>query len=222
MGQAVAQLAREQGLPVVVTIDADHNVRGSGLTRSNLDGANVVVEFSTPEAAPDNIRAAVGAGLPVVAGTTGWYAELDDVSDYVREKAGALLWAPNFSLGANIWWETAARAAELASHISSMSAEIVETHHAAKKDRPSGTALYLQRRVATDLGYPPPVTSIRVGHVPGTHEFVLDGPFEQLRVEHLVRDRRVFAEGAIVAARWILGRQGVFTMKDVLAREMET
>jgi len=217
MGQAVAQLAREQGWPVVVTIDADRNVRGSALTRANLDGANVVVEFTTPDAAPDNIRAAVNAGLPVVVGTTGWYDQLDAVSKSVERAQGAMLWAPNFSIGVNIFWEVAARAAELASRIPSISAHIVETHHAAKKDAPSGTAQQLQRRIAANFNVPPPITSVRVGHVPGTHELILDAPFEQLRVTHSARDRRVFAEGAVLAATWILGRHGVFTIQDLLA-----
>ena len=96
-------------------------------------------------------------------------------------------------------------------------AHITETHHAAKKDAPSGTAAGLERLAATEWGRAIPITSIRTGSVPGTHEIVFDAPFEQIRLTHEARDRRVFADGALLAARWLIGRRGVFTMRDVLA-----
>jgi len=101
-------------------------------------------------------------------------------------------------------------------------AHVVETHHAAKKDAPSGTAIALERAASSALGRSIPITSVRTGHVPGTHELSFDGPFEQIRLTHTARDRRVFADGALHAAEWVRGRRGVFTMRDVLDLGSET
>jgi 4-hydroxy-tetrahydrodipicolinate reductase len=222
MGRAVAQMARERGWPVVVTVDAEDNVRGSALTRANLDGANVAVEFTTPDAAPDNIRACVSAGIPIVVGTTGWYGQIEAISAAVREGRGAMLWSPNFSLGVNIFWQVAEHAATLAARVEGIDAHIIETHHTAKKDAPSGTAIELGRRVSDRFGRAVPITSVRLGAVPGTHQLVFDAPFEQIVLEHTARDRRVFAEGALAAARWLPGRHGVFTMRDLLSTEVSS
>ena len=113
----------------------------------------------------------------------------------------------------------AERSARLLARISGFDAHIVETHHAAKRDAPSGTALTVQQRVAAASGRAVPVTSVRTGHVPGTHELIFDAPFEQIRLVHEARDRRVFAEGALLAAAWLRGRSGVFTMSDVLVHD---
>ncbi|HYD55036.1 MAG TPA: dihydrodipicolinate reductase C-terminal domain-containing protein, partial [Gemmatimonadaceae bacterium] len=159
---------------------------------------------------------------PVVVGTTGWYAHLPVVSAHVRERDGALLWAPNFSIGVNLFQELVARAAALMRGAASFDVHLVETHHAAKKDAPSGTAGSLARAASHGLGREVPITSVRTGHVPGTHELVFDAPFESIRLEHVARDRRVFAEGALAAARWLAGRRGVFTMRDLLAAPEST
>jgi 4-hydroxy-tetrahydrodipicolinate reductase len=182
-----------------------------------LNGADVAVEFTVPEAAPTNIRALIAAGCPVVVGTTGWYDHLDAVRRDVNASNGALLTATNFSLGVNIFEQVVAYAARLLSRAPGFDVHIVETHHAAKKDAPSGTANTLAKSASAAWGKPIPITSVRTGSVPGTHEFIFDAPFEQIHLEHIARDRRVFAEGALVAARWLIGRRGVFTMRDVLA-----
>ncbi|MEP6691220.1 MAG: dihydrodipicolinate reductase C-terminal domain-containing protein [Gemmatimonadaceae bacterium] len=217
MGHAVAQLAADAGLVVTAVIGEARNVRGAGITAESLGGASVAIEFTLPSAAADNVRACLRAKCAVVVGTTGWYDELDSVTRAVREAGGALLYAPNFSLGANIFWQVAEYAASLAAYAGGFDAHIAETHHAAKKDAPSGTALELARRASAAFGRDIPVTSMRVGSVPGTHELLFDGAFEQIRLEHVARDRRVFAQGALAAARWLAGRTGVFTMRDVLA-----
>jgi 4-hydroxy-tetrahydrodipicolinate reductase len=222
MGRAVRQLAGERGWPVAVEVGGAENRDGRALTAERLAGAEVVVEFTTPEAAPANALACARAGVPVVVGTTGWLAERERVEAGVREAGGALFWAPNFSLGVNVFWRVAERAAALVAALPGFDAHVVETHHAAKRDAPSGTAIELERRVAAALGRPVPVTSVRVGAVPGTHELLLDGAYETLRVEHVARDRRVFAEGALLAAAWLAaawrdGRRGTFTMDDLLA-----
>ncbi|HEV8217169.1 MAG TPA: dihydrodipicolinate reductase C-terminal domain-containing protein [Gemmatimonadaceae bacterium] len=214
MGRAIADLAPSHGFEVAARLD--HAEMESGFTKDMLAGADVAVEFTVPEAAPANVRALVAAGCPVVVGTTGWYAHLDDVRGDVNRSNGALLAATNFSLGVNIFEQVLARAAELFAAAPGFDAHMIETHHAAKKDAPSGTALTLAKAAAAAGGREIPITSVRVGSVPGIHEVIFDAQFEQVRLQHVARDRRVFAEGALVAAAWLIGRRGVFTMKDVL------
>ncbi|MDQ3998475.1 MAG: dihydrodipicolinate reductase [Gemmatimonadota bacterium] len=217
MGRAVEQLAGERGFEVVARIDAAHNRGGSGVTRESLAGADVIVEFTQPDAAVFNVHAAIAAACPIVVGTTGWYAALPGVMAEVERADGAVLWAPNFAIGVNIFEQLVEQAARLAAAAPGFDAHIVETHHAAKKDAPSGTALKLAEVARRGSGRDLPVTSVRTGSVPGTHELLLDAPFEQIRLEHVARDRRVFAEGALLAARWLVGRRGTFQMRDVLA-----
>ncbi|HEY6825660.1 MAG TPA: dihydrodipicolinate reductase C-terminal domain-containing protein [Gemmatimonadaceae bacterium] len=214
MGQAIAQLAPTRDFEVVARLD--HAETTAGLTKQMLNGADVAVEFTVPEAAPDNIRAIIAAGCAVVVGTTGWYGRLDDVKRDVNASNGALLAAANFSLGVNIFEQVLARAAQLFAAAPGFDAHMIETHHSAKKDAPSGTAITLAKAAAAASGREMPITSVRVGSVPGIHEVIFDAQFEQVRLQHVARDRRVFAEGALVAARWLVGRRGVFTMKDVL------
>jgi 4-hydroxy-tetrahydrodipicolinate reductase len=217
MGRAVEQLAPERGFEVVARIDAASNRGGEGITSESLAGADVVIEFTRPDAVVSDIHATLGAGCPIVVGTTGWYAALPGVMSEVARVNGALLWAPNFAIGVNIFEQLVEQAARLAAAAPGFDAHVIETHHAAKKDAPSGTALKLVQAVRRGSERDVPVTSVRTGFVPGTHELLLDAPFEQIRLEHVARDRRVFAEGALLAARWLVGRRGVFQMRDVLA-----
>lgn len=219
MGRAVAALAPEMGWNVVVALDARSNARGTGITSQTLRGADVAVEFTEPEAAPANIRACIAAGCPVVAGTTGWYAELPAIRAEVDKSAGSLLWAPNFAVGVNLFAELVRYAGTLLAGVDGFDAHVTETHHAAKKDAPSGTASLLRDALTSSLGREVPVTSVRIGSVPGTHDVMLDAPFEQILLRHEARDRRVFAAGALTAAAWLIGRRGVFTMRDVLMRD---
>jgi len=160
--------------------------------------------------------ACVRAGLPVVVGTTGWYDQLESVIDEVRRLEGSMFWAPNFSIGVAVLSAAIGAASSALRGVPGFDVHLVETHHAAKKDRPSGTAASLARIAAEKLGRDVPITSVRTGFVPGTHELVIDAAFEQLRLVHEARDRRVFADGAVSAAEWLRGRKGVFTMRDVL------
>jgi 4-hydroxy-tetrahydrodipicolinate reductase len=179
-----------------------------------LADADVAIEFTVPTAAPANIRACLAAGCPVVVGTTGWYDQLPALTAEIEREGGSMLWSPNFSLGAQVLMYLAAEAARLLD----TDAVIVETHHAQKKDAPSGTAREIARAIIEERSGGVPITSVRVGHVPGIHEVIFDGQFEQLSLTHTVRDRKVFAEGALVAAEWLISekRTGVFTMRDVL------
>jgi 4-hydroxy-tetrahydrodipicolinate reductase len=222
MGRAVAELARERGDTITAMLGAKENGSGSAITRDRLGDTDVVIEFTEPEAAPGNILAAVNAGYAVVTGTTGWADQLERVARVVTESHGALVHSPNFSVGVNLFLALAAAAARTMRAAPQFDAHIVETHHAAKKDAPSGTAKALERATSTRLGRSIPITSVRTGHVPGTHELSCDGPFEQIRLTHLARDRRVFADGALHAADWLRGRHGVFTMRDVLDLGTET
>ncbi|MFI5239498.1 MAG: 4-hydroxy-tetrahydrodipicolinate reductase [Gemmatimonadales bacterium] len=212
MGSTVAALADAAGVDVVATVGA-----GMPITRESLKGADVAVEFTDPAAAPANVRACVLAACPVVVGTTGWYDQLPSITKLVQERQGALLWAANFSLGVHALADLVKRAGELFAHLPGFDAELVETHHARKLDAPSGTARMLQQNFAAGSGKDLDVTSIRLGSVPGTHSLIIDGAFEQIVISHEARDRRVFAEGALVAAKWLVGRHGVFTLDDVLS-----
>ena len=221
MGRAVRALADDRSWPVTLELGRDDNPGGRALTAEQLREVDVVIEFTAPASAVDNAIACARAGVPVVIGTTGWRDRLEQVAQVVREEDAALFWAANFSPAVNVFWRVAAEAARQMAALPGFAAHIVETHHAGKLDAPSGTALELQQRAARAWGRPVPTTSLRVGHVPGTHTLLFDGPFEQLRVEHEARDRRVFADGALLAARWLAsawqqGRRGVFTMDDLL------
>ena len=213
MGRALEALAAERGLAVVATLD-----RGDAITRAALGGADVAIEFTEPASAVDNARACLAAGVPVVVGTTGWLDALPALEAETGRAGGRLLWAANFSLGVNAFLAVVASAGR-ALRDAGFEAHLVETHHTAKKDAPSGTALALARAAEGGFGRAIPTTSVRVGHVPGTHALVFDAPFEQIVLTHEARDRRVFAEGALVAARWLAAqtRPGVYTMHDVLA-----
>jgi 4-hydroxy-tetrahydrodipicolinate reductase len=216
MGQAIRDLAQARGWRVAAMLGERESAGGTGITKSRLGDAEVALEFTEPKAAVANITAVLRAGIPVVAGTTGWYEELPAVSRVANESGTALLWSPNFSLGVNVLIELARYAGALMRPLDEFDAHIVETHHSKKKDAPSGTAIAISQAASDGLGRAVPTTSIRTGSVPGTHELIFDGVFEQLSLTHTARDRRVFAEGALAAADWLVGKRGVFTMRDVL------
>jgi 4-hydroxy-tetrahydrodipicolinate reductase len=214
MGRLIAQLVQERGWHLTAMLGSGHNAGGAGITRRALGDPDVAIEFTEPAAAVPNIMACIHEGVPVVVGTTGWYSSLPVISEAVVEEGASLLWAPNFSIGVNLFVELAREAARIMAN-SGFSAALIETHHSAKKDAPSGTALAITNAMK-DLGREIPVTSVRTGSVPGTHELIFDAQYEQIIMQHEARDRRVFADGALRAAEWLRGRKGVFTMRDVL------
>lgn len=211
MGRAIDELSRTRGFEVVARLG-----RADAVSRAALNGAEVAVEFTDAASAPAAVTALIDAGCPVVTGTTGWYDARANLERHARERAAAVVIAPNFSPGIAAFTELAREAARLLRGLPGFDAHLVETHHSAKKDAPSGTAKTLESAASELWGANIPITSIRVGSVPGTHELLFDAPFEQIRLVHAARDRRVFAEGALHAARWLIGRTGVFTMQDVL------
>jgi 4-hydroxy-tetrahydrodipicolinate reductase len=214
MGRLIGQLVQERGWHLTAMLGSEHNTGGAGITRRALGDPDVAIEFTEPAAAVPNIMACIHEGVPVVVGTTGWYSSLPVISEAAVEEGASLLWAPNFSIGVNLFVELAREAARIMAN-SGFSAALVETHHSAKKDAPSGTALAITKAMK-DLGREVPETSVRTGSVPGTHELIFDAQFEQIIMQHEARDRRVFADGALRAAEWLRGRKGVFTMRDVL------
>lgn len=216
MGQAIRQLAVEKGWRVTAVVGERESAGGKGITADALGDPEVAVEFTQPDAAVGNVVASLRSGVPVVVGTTGWYDSLPDVMRIAKETGTSLLWSPNFSLGVNVMIELARYAGSLMRALEDFDAHIVETHHTKKKDAPSGTAIAIAKAASDALERPIPTTSVRTGSVPGTHELIFDGTFEQLSLTHEARDRRVFAEGALKAADWLIGKHGVFTMRDVL------
>lgn len=216
MGQAIRQLALDKGWNVTALLGERENAGGAAINVRSLGNPEVAVEFTQPDAAVGNIMACLKAGVPVVVGTTGWYDSLPEVTRLAEESGTPLLWAPNFSLGVNVLIELARYAGTIMRSLDGFDAHIVETHHTKKKDAPSGTAMAIAKAASDALDRPIPTTSVRTGSVPGTHELIFDGAFEQLSLTHLARDRRVFAEGALKAADWLIGKKGVFTMRDVL------
>jgi 4-hydroxy-tetrahydrodipicolinate reductase len=216
MGQAIASLAEGYGFEVVALL-GEEQVLPHGISKPLLGGADVAVEFTTPQFAAANVRGCIDAGCPVVCGTTGWDNSRAEVEDEVRTKKGAMLWAPNFSIGVHLFARMVENAARLIAEANAgFDAHLVETHHNQKIDAPSGTARSLADRAEKAGGKTIPITSVRIGNVPGTHQVIFDGAFEQIRLEHVARDRRVFATGALAAAKWIVGKQGVFTLDHML------
>jgi 4-hydroxy-tetrahydrodipicolinate reductase len=213
-GALVASVARERGHEVRV-MGAEENPGGAALTPDALRDVDAIIDFTTPQAVIPNIIGAMQAKKPMVVGTTGWYDKLAMVRDLVRESNGSLLCAPNFSIGVNVFFEVARAAAAALKH--GYAAHIVERHHAQKKDAPSGTAARMQQIIQEISGKELEITSIREGDVVGTHVMLFDSANDTMMFTHDAKSRRGFAEGAVVAAEWLVGKHGFFEFKDVLA-----
>lgn len=215
MGQLVERLAPSFGFEVRARING-RNARGSGFSREALADADVAVDFSTPEAAPENILRLASLGINVVSGTTGWYESLPAVRESVLAAGTALVWGPNFSIGVNIFLHTVARAAALLSRYPDYEAWGWEIHHAAKKDAPSGTLKKLAEVVRVN-GYEREISlaSNRAGTIPGTHEIGFDSVSDTITLRHTTRSREGFARGALEAARWINGKKGVYEFQQI-------
>jgi 4-hydroxy-tetrahydrodipicolinate reductase len=216
MGRAVATLAAGRGHQIAM-MGREENAGGHALTPERVRGHDVAIEFTRPDAAPANIERLIAAGIPVVTGTTGWDAELTRLTALVETRKGALLHAANFSVGVQLFLRVArALGAEFAGR-EGFEGFILEEHHAAKRDAPSGTARVLQQRLReADPSREYPITSVRAGAVPGTHVVSLDGPFETVTLQHTARSRDGFAAGALAAAEWLPGRTGVYTFETML------
>ncbi len=206
-------LADEAGFEVVARID-----QGDDIALATT--AQVCIEFSTPHAAPLNIKRLIELGVPTVVGTTGWLSHLSEVETQVIATNGALVWSANYSIGVNIFAKIVEEAAKRFEGHPEYGAWAYEIHHKAKLDAPSGTLKMLVQSMR-DGGYSHPVdeSSTRAGFVPGTHDIAFDGPADTIELRHTARSREGFARGALTAARWIVGKKGLHEFKDVLWNE---
>lgn len=217
MGRAVAELAVARGHVIQATFGRADNVNGAGLTSSALADVDVAVEFTRPEAVVANLERLLDAGIPTVTGTTGWTAELPRIVRLVESQRGALLHAANFSIGVQLFLRAARDLASRFAGRPGFDAFILEQHHAAKVDAPSGTALALRERLRdADRAHHFPITSVRAGSIPGTHTVTYDGPDDAVTLSHVARGRRGFAAGALDAAEWLPGHPGVHTFESML------
>jgi len=211
-GSLVADVARHRAHAVEVLCSAD-NPHASALTSDRLASVDVVIDFTTPHAVLENIRACMSSKKNMIVGTTGWYGELQKVRRMVEESGTGFLYGSNFSIGVNLFFDVARAAAMALQH--HYSGQIFERHHAQKKDAPSGTAITLEELVREASGAELEIISFREGDVVGMHELVLDSPADTIYVCHDAKSRRGFAEGAVRAAEWLAGKTGFFDFKDV-------
>jgi 4-hydroxy-tetrahydrodipicolinate reductase len=232
MGHEVEHVAREKGLKVVKTFDIAENARGAALTRASLKGVDVCIDFSSPEAVYENICAVADAGANLVVGTTGWYSRLEEVRALVKKKGIGFLYASNFSLGVNIFLQIVLDASHLFDAYSEYDVAVTEIHHQGKSDSPSGTALsvgstilkeiHRKKEILTETSHGTiqphqlHISSTRLGHTTGKHSVVFDSEADTVELVHTAKSRRGFAIGAVVAAEWLKGKKGFYTMRDVL------
>ena len=211
-GALVAEIARDGGHQVTV-LDSASNTNAAGLTADALAPTDVVIDFTTPAAVLGNIAACLRAKKAMVVGTTGWYGELEHVRKSVEQNGTGFVYGSNFSVGVNVFF-AAVQAAGIAPSQGYV-AQIVERHHAQKKDAPSGTAATMQRLIKEASGVAPEITSIREGDVVGTHVLLLDSANDTLMFTHDAKSRRGFAEGAVRAAQWVRDKRGFYEFRDI-------
>lgn len=220
MGRAIEQLAPARGFSIAGTLASQANAGGAGLGRERLRTVDVVADFTRPDAVVANVCRVAEAGGRMVVGTTGWYDRLEEVRKVVEENGAGLVYAANFSLGVQLFYRLAREAARLGARWPQYEPFLVETHHRFKRDAPSGTAGELARQLRPLLGERlPAIQSVRAGYVPGTHEFGLDAEGETLLLRHSARTRQAFAEGALVAARWVAAHKGFKHFSEILDGE---
>jgi 4-hydroxy-tetrahydrodipicolinate reductase len=209
-GSLVAEVARERG-HAVRSLDIDDNPHASALTAANLKGVDVVIDFTAPEAAVENMRAILALGSRIVVGTTGWYAHLDELKS-LAQKSGALLYGTNFSMGVQKLFRLTADLARLEGY----SFSIAETHHTSKLDAPSGTAITLREIIqAASPGSEVPITSHRVGDAKGEHVVTASSDVDTLELRHDAHSRRGFALGAVRGAEWLAKKSGAWDFREI-------
>jgi len=217
MGKSIAALAPQRGFEVRLVMDVDVNAQGQGITRENFQSIDVCIEFTTPEAVVENIRQVAALGVNLVVGTTGWHNRLEEVRGIIESAGVGMVYAANFSIGVNLFYRLAKAAAEIFAPFPMYDPYLTEAHHKFKKDAPSGTALEIKRQIQSEYGSREvPVTSVRAGYIPGWHELGFDSEADTIILRHTARGRQGFAEGALHAARWVVGKKGLFSFADVL------
>ncbi len=226
MGKEVEAIAQKRGHQVIAKIDRPNEWDKFDAIQSQAD---VVIDFSQPEVVVDNLKRCFRAGIPIVTGTTGWDKQLEDVTNTCSAQKGTLFFAPNFSIGVNLFFRANRLLAKLMAGVDGYSVQIEETHHIHKLDAPSGTAIktadgiigqnpHIEKWVneATGSATELPIVSRREGEVTGTHEVIYDSEVDTLTLKHEAKNRSGFALGAVLAAEFVQGKQGVFTMDDLL------
>jgi 4-hydroxy-tetrahydrodipicolinate reductase len=216
MGRLVEQLAADHGFEVALRLDSRSNAGGAGITPASFDGIDAAIDFSAAAAVPENAARIAALGVPLVVGTTGWTSELPRVREAVERHGAGLLYGANFSVGVQVFYRLAEAAARLLAAETGYDAWLYEIHHKMKKDAPSGTLLQLER-IMESAGYNRPidVASNRAGAIPGTHQIGFDSEADTILLEHRARSRAGFAHGALRAARWLIGRRGVYEFSQV-------
>jgi 4-hydroxy-tetrahydrodipicolinate reductase len=226
MGHEIERILTERGHVVQLIVDVENRTE---LDKEHLQGVDVALEFTTPDTAYDNIRACIDAGVAVVSGTTGWTTRLQELQHYCTERQGALFYASNYSLGVNLLFRLNRQLADIVGHMGGYNVSIEETHHTQKKDAPSGTAITLADDIIarmptkqswvncpTDCAEQIGIVSKREGMVPGIHTVVYESEDDLLTLKHELKSRRALAQGAVVAAEFLCGKRGVYTMDDLL------
>ena len=220
MGKVIERIALERGHEIVLKKDENNTYEG-------LSNADVAIDFSVPSAAVENISSSFHANVPVVSGTTGWLDRYDEVITLCKEKKGGFISSSNFSLGVNLFFEINDYLAKIMAPYTSYSVAMEEIHHKQKLDAPSGTAISLAKGVIENSPYTNwtldqataneiHIDAKRIADVPGTHTVIYNSEVDSIEIKHTAHNREGFALGAVIAAEWLAGKQGVFTMKDVL------
>ncbi len=226
MGKTIEQLAISKGHEIKLVIDHDNS---ADLNTANLQNIDVAIEFSNPESAYQNILTCINSSIPVVSGTTGWLDKMEDIKTLCRENDGAFFYASNYSIGVNIFFEINRQLAKMMNKFQDYQISMEEIHHTQKLDSPSGTAITLAKGILTNVdrknswineastdAYQLPIISKRIDKVPGTHNISYESSIDTIDIKHTAHSRIGFAEGAIKAAEWIIGKKGYFGMKDML------
>ncbi len=221
MGRLVAARAHDEGHEVARVFTANDGAQSMMERAAQLRGLDAAIDFSVADAVLPNVNACLSAQVPLVVGTTGWHAQADEVRQLVAARNGALVYGANFSVGVNLFYRIVARAAELCAGFDAYAPFIEEAHHVRKRDAPSGTALVLRDLLAAEYAQDVPVASTRAGHMPGTHRVGFDSAADQIMLTHTARSREGFAAGALVAARWLQGRHGVYEFGQVIEEMLQ-
>ncbi|MBP0904368.1 4-hydroxy-tetrahydrodipicolinate reductase [Mariniflexile gromovii] len=221
MGKTIEQIAIKRGHTIVLTVDKDDE-------EYDITKADVAIDFSIPTVAFDNISNCINHNVPVISGTTGWLENYDNAVALCKEKKGAFIYASNYSLGVNIFFELNKTLAKMMTTLKQYNVSMEEIHHTQKLDAPSGTAISLANDIiANNANYDAwkldeaaektiPIVAKRIEDVPGTHTVNYESEVDTITIEHVAHTRQGFALGAVIAAEWIAGKTGVFTMNDVL------
>ena len=226
MGHAIEQIASDKGHEIALRIGIENL---EDFTLENVAKADVAIEFTSPHSAAENIKKCIEAGVAVVCGSTGWLQQLEEIKKNVTEKNGAFLYASNFSIGVNLFFELNNFLAKLMSKHENYHVMLEETHHTQKRDAPSGTAITLAEQVMANIKTKKhwvnhisdnetelEIISERIDPAPGTHKIKYSSSIDDIEITHTAHNRQGFASGAVLAAEFICGKKGIFSMKDVL------